>query len=209
MNDTCKHSIVVMGGSFNPPTRAHLTLMTAAIDGVGADHGIFVPSNHAYVKRKMSKTDMPDAIYSEEERFTMLSAMCFVDEQLSADPVEYGYKIRSGNSLVTMDAIQEKNPSAELYFLFGGDKLKTFTKWKTFDEFVQKYRIIVFKREENDPEKEINKTAVLREHRDAFVILPAPVGIENISSTMVRERLALGESAEDYLHPAVWKLICK
>ena len=197
-----------MGGSFNPPTRAHLTLMKTAIDGVGADHGIFVPSNHAYVKRKMSKTDMPDAIYSEEERFTMLSAMCFVDEQLSADPAEYGYKIRSGNSLVTMDAIQEKNPSAELYFLFGGDKLKTFTKWKTFDEFVQKYRIIVFKREENDPEKEIYKTAVLHEHRDAFVILPSPSGIENISSTMVRERLALGKSVEGYLHPAVWKLIC-
>lgn len=209
MNDTCKHSIVVMGGSFNPPTSAHLTLMTAAIDGVGANHGIFVPSNHAYVKRKMSKTDTPDAIYTEDEQLTMLSAMCAEDERLSADPVEYGYTIRSGNSLVTMDAIQEKNPGAELYFLFGGDKLKTFTKWKTFDEFVQKYRIIVFKREGNDPEKEIYKTAVLHEHRDAFVILPSPSGIENISFSMVRERLALGKSVEGYLHPAVWKLICK
>lgn len=198
-----------MGGSFNPPTIAHLALMKAAIDGIGANQGIFVPSNHAYVKRKMSKTDSPEAVFSEEDRLQMLCAMCGDDEQLSADPLEYTYKKRNGNSLATMDAIQEKNPGAELYFLFGGDKLKTFTKWKTFDEFVQKYRIIVFKREENDPEKEINKIAALREHRDAFVILPAPTGIENISSTMVRERLALGESVEDYLHPAVWKLICK
>jgi len=198
-----------MGGSFNPPTTAHLTLMKAAIDGVGADCGIFVPSNNAYVKRKMSKTDMPDAVYSEEERLNMLNAMCIDDERLSADPVEYGYKMRSGNSLETMNAIKEKNPEAKMYFLFGGDKLKVFTKWKTFNEFVEKYCIIVFKRDDNDPEKEISKTAALREHSDAFIILPSPAGIEHISSTAVRERLAHGESAEELLHPAVHKLISK
>ena len=117
-----------MGGSFNPPTAAHLTLIKTAIEGVGANHGIFVPSNHAYVKRKMSKTDTPDAIYSEEERPAMLSAMCAEDERLSADPVEYGYKIRSGNSLVTMHAIQEKNPDTELYFLFGGGQAEDLHK---------------------------------------------------------------------------------
>ena len=209
MKDICKPSIVVMGGSFNPPTIAHLILIKAAIEGVGADKGIFVPSNNAYVKQKMSKTDTPNAIYSEDERLTMLSAMCTEEERLSADPLEYAYKKRSGNSLATMDAIQEKNPDAELYFLFGGDKLKVFTKWKTFDEFVQKYRIIVFKREGNDPKTEIHKTKALREHSDAFVILPSPAGIEEISSTVVRERLIKGDSVEEYLHPSVCELICK
>lgn len=209
MNDIYNQSLVIIGGSFNPPTIAHLTLMTAAIEGVGATHGVFVPSNHTYVKRKMSRTDVPDTVYSEEERFAMLSAMCADDKRLSVDPLEYGYKMRSGNSLATMNAIQDKNPSTKLYFLFGGDKLKVFSKWKTFDEFVKKYRIIVFKREGIDPEAEINKTATLREHRDAFIILPSPLEIENICSTMVRDRLSLGASVEEYLHPAVWKLICK
>ena len=48
-------SIVVLGGSFNPPTLAHRKLLCAAMDGVGADRGIFVPSNDAYVTKKMSK----------------------------------------------------------------------------------------------------------------------------------------------------------
>ena len=48
--------LVVFGGSFNPPTLAHEKLLTAAMDGVGADRGIFVPSNDAYVTKKMSKT---------------------------------------------------------------------------------------------------------------------------------------------------------
>ena len=75
----------------------------------------------------------------------MLSAMCDDDKRLSADPQDYGCKMRSGSSLAAMDAIQVKNPGAELYFLFGVDKLKTFVKWKIFDEFVRKYRIIVCK----------------------------------------------------------------
>ena len=39
--------IVVMGGSFNPPTIAHLRLMQVAMDGVGARNGIFVPVSRA------------------------------------------------------------------------------------------------------------------------------------------------------------------
>lgn len=38
------NNIVVMGGSFNPPTRAHLQLMKAAIEAVDACQGIFVPT---------------------------------------------------------------------------------------------------------------------------------------------------------------------
>ena len=37
----------VMGGSFNPPTLAHLKVMEAALDAVDAYMGIFVPTNHA------------------------------------------------------------------------------------------------------------------------------------------------------------------
>ena len=47
--------IVVMGGSFNPPTRAHLQLMTAAMDAVCADRGIFVLTAHEYVEKKMKR----------------------------------------------------------------------------------------------------------------------------------------------------------
>ena len=47
--------IVVMGGSFNPPTLAHEKLMEAAVNAIGADLGIFVPSSDKYVTRKMNR----------------------------------------------------------------------------------------------------------------------------------------------------------
>ena len=39
--------IVVMGGSFNPPTVAHFKLMKAAIDAIDAGIGFFVPVSDA------------------------------------------------------------------------------------------------------------------------------------------------------------------
>ena len=38
--------IIVMGGSFNPPTIAHQRLLLGAVNELGADKGIFVPSSH-------------------------------------------------------------------------------------------------------------------------------------------------------------------
>ena len=40
--------IVVMGGSFNPPTIAHQELMKDAMKAVDAELGFFVPVSDAY-----------------------------------------------------------------------------------------------------------------------------------------------------------------
>ena len=45
--------IVVMGGSFNPPTVAHQVLMKTAMTAVDANLGYFVPVSDAYLRRKM------------------------------------------------------------------------------------------------------------------------------------------------------------
>ena len=42
--------IVVMGGSFNPPTLPYYRLMKEAIDALDADIGFFVPVNDACLR---------------------------------------------------------------------------------------------------------------------------------------------------------------
>lgn len=66
-----KH-IVVLGGSFNPPTTAHQKIMEHAMIAASADTGIFVPSSDAYVTRKMSKAKTDNQVYPENERAAML-----------------------------------------------------------------------------------------------------------------------------------------
>ena len=204
-------SIVVLSGSFNPPTLAHRKLLCAAMDGVGADRGIFVPSNNAYVTKKMSKTDYPSEVLSEKTRSAMLNALCAGDTRLSVDDGEYRFSGTSGNSLDTMRRLylQSQYPESEMFFIFGGDKLREFIRWKTWQEFCESFKIIVFRREGFDPENEIEQTKVLKEYRDSFVILPSPDGVDGISSTSVRDAVRVGdeELAKSMLMPEVFELL--
>jgi nicotinic acid mononucleotide adenylyltransferase len=44
-----KKKIIVMGGSFNPPTLAHYKLMKEAVKALGSDFGFFVPQGRLYI----------------------------------------------------------------------------------------------------------------------------------------------------------------
>ena len=67
--------IVVMGGSFNPPTLVHQKILLAAMEALGADRGLFVPSSHGYVQNKMEKLGQPQDVFSEQLRLEMLSRL--------------------------------------------------------------------------------------------------------------------------------------
>ena len=55
-----------MGGSFNPPTIVHHKLMKAAMEQLGADKGIYVPTSARSLRRKMRKAGFPEEVLSEE-----------------------------------------------------------------------------------------------------------------------------------------------
>lgn len=121
--------IIVMGGSFNLPTIAHLRIMQAALnqlpgDSIYGNKWIFVPSSNAYVKRKMSKKLSEERIIlSENLRLNMLESFKQYDSRISVDAREMGTSDVHGHTLQTLTEIQKENPDAEIYFIFGGDKL--------------------------------------------------------------------------------------
>lgn len=57
-NKENQSKIVVLGGSFNPPTTAHLALMKAAVDAAGAQLGLFVPTPFWYVEKSLLRQDI-------------------------------------------------------------------------------------------------------------------------------------------------------
>lgn len=199
--------IVVMGGSFNPPTVAHQRLLLGALDALGADKGIFVPSSHTYVSIKMRRAKLPKEVLPQDVRLRMLKAMCEDDPRLTVDDCEY-HRTEKGYTYESMETIQEKNPDAELYFLAGGDKVSVISRWHRIREFVDRFKILVVKREEDDPQTAIQENPFLREHQDRFVIIPAPDGLDGISSSEVRNRLRTGEpGVETLLHPKVMEIL--
>lgn len=199
-------AIVVLGGSFNPPTLAHQRLLLGAVEAIGAEKGIFVPSSHAYVSAKMRRGHPGEAL-PEFVRLRMLQVMAEEDPRLVVEDCEF-HRTGKAYTFETMEAIGEKYPDAALYFLAGGDKVSVISRWHRIREFLERFQILVVKRDGDDPEAALRENPFLSQHRDRFRVIPAPGGLEGISSSAVREKLRNGEAgAEELLHPGIWALL--
>lgn len=198
-------TVVIMGGSFNPPTLAHLRIMQAAVQAVDAEKGIFVPVSHAYLKRKMRKNGTSHLCFPDHLRMKMLETMCAEDERLEVSDLEL-YEVKAV-TYETMSAFSKQYPQAFCYFVAGADKLELFSQMAEYSDFLERFGIVLFYREGIDVEKEIESSESLRKNRESIVLVPQTKGMEQISSTAVRKRMLSGESLETYVCPATEELL--
>lgn len=199
--------VVVMGGSFNPPTRAHLYIMKAAVETVDACQGIFVPQAHDYVSKKMKKQKCRQDTLSESIRLAMLESFCKVDSRFSVSRIQM-LKSGRGYDYEMLEQIQTDFPDAEIYFYTGSDKLDILPRWHRIDELLEKFRILVARRGEDDLEMIKETKPYLAEHWDRFTVFDVPDDIRAISSTAFREKLHNNdESASEMVTPEVWEIM--
>ena len=195
--------IVIMGGSFNPPTLAHYRLMKHAIEAIDAAHGYFVPVSDAYLRRKMRHAH-PPVVLSPELRIKMLQAMCSGDNKMKVCDKEIG--TIEARTLPTLKSFKEEFPKYELYFVMGDDKLELLSHLTENGAFFDTSNVILYSRNLEGIEESLKNHRVLSEHIRSIVVLPQPKGLAGISSSLIRERMLLGESCEELLVPNVWEI---
>jgi len=200
-------NIVVMGGSFNPPTVAHLQLMQAALDGVCAQRGYFVPVSHAYLKRKMRRAEDGRMCLSENVRQEMLAGLCAIDGRMRISALEYGtVKARTYDTMV---ALQAQHPDAELYFVIGEDKLPQLKRWRLGVDGPENFKFIVFDRGDDSARQHPSDVADERLDARRFVFLPPPPDVAAVSSTAVRRSFLAGESVSALVPPCVAEVLSR
>lgn len=195
-------AVVIMSGSFNPPTIAHHKTMLAAVDALAAEKGIYVPTPAKGLRYKMRKAGFPEEVLSEEIRTAMLCAMAEEDPRLEVSDAEC--KHPKWHAMETMKHFREAYPDAELYYLIGSDNLAMFLRSRRLEKFLEYFHFAVVVRdgEYTDPVLMANEIAWAR--KDRFAIIPSPMEKDGISSTAVREKFRAGEpGAEEMLHPRV------
>jgi nicotinic acid mononucleotide adenylyltransferase len=77
-----RNKIVLLFGSFNPVTKAHVETLTKSMESIGADKGIFIPTSFEHIYSKMIKSQGRMAL-SNELRIKMLQSVCDSDNRLS------------------------------------------------------------------------------------------------------------------------------
>lgn len=200
-----KPKCIVIGGSFNPPTKAHLQLLQDAMKQTNADMGIFVPSSHAYVSRKMSRLQKDNQVFTESERLRMLQALIQNDPRLQIDTCEYGDN-GCGHTYETMVKLQKKHPNYTMMFLTGADKLTIIPRWHNHDKFFNEFEFVVATRnlsaynntDTSNVLQIIETHPVLRKYKHIFHVIQPDPSIANISSSELRQRMG-HRSVEDML----------
>lgn len=186
-------AIAIFGGAFNPPTLAHINLAKQILDNLSnIKKIIFVPVSTKYNKSGLAE---------DKDRFNMLKTICKEFNNIEVSDIE----LKSSRQLFTietLDKIQEQNKNKKIFFIIGTDNLKQLDTWHNVDKLLEKYKVIVLKRNNDNISEIINNSNVLSNHRESIVELKNIKPI-NLSSTHIREKLKKGEDISKLVPPEI------
>jgi nicotinate-nucleotide adenylyltransferase len=128
----------VLGGTFDPAHLGHLILGEVARQELALDRVVFVPAGQPW--RKDGREIAPGADRLQMLRLATEGNPAFEVSMLEID--------RPGPSYteVTLKALQDENPGAELFFILGGDALTDFPHWHDPQRIAQLATLAVAKR---------------------------------------------------------------
>ena len=183
--------IGIFGGSFDPIHTGH-AIIAHHIIGSGVIDQLWLmvsPINPLKVGKAR--------LVSDADRLRMVEMVSRTLDGVETSAFEFTMP-RPSYTIDTLNALQAKFPDDEFYLVIGADNWQVFDQWRNSDEILAKYHLLIYPR----LGYEVDIPVALR---DRVTLVDAPI-IE-LSSTMVRERLARGLSARYYVPDAVLQYI--
>ncbi len=179
--------VVVFGGTFDPPHRAHLELSAKAMRALNADAMLIVPAARSPHKETGPTVSDADRVAMLEMAFRGKPgvSICTLElERTSGDDADPSFTVD------TLEALRrELGPQVQLRLLIGADQAVAFHRWREVDRILAIAPPAVLLRPPLDSVEELDRR--LRQHwtpkQMAFWrswIVPAPVS--KISATEVR-----------------------
>ena len=173
----------IFGGTFDPIHHAHLILAREALEALNLEKVIFVPAAASPHKLEQ-KLAAPDV------RLEMVRAAIAGEPGFEFDPMELQRPAPS-YAVDTVEALRQREPDAQLFYLIGEDNVGRLATWHRFAELSEKVQFVVLDR---TGEKTVHPYQTIRRHLD-------------ISATNIRNTVARGRSIRYLVPPAVEKII--
>jgi len=168
-----KKKIGILGGSFDPPHKGHLTISKEAIKRLKLKKVIWAITNKNPFKEK-SKTNL-------SSRIKLCKKIIGDNNNIKIKFYEKILKSNKTINLINYLAINKKN---EIYFMMGADNLINFHKWYKWESISKKCNIIVFDRH-GFKKKSLNSTTFKRLNKKNLKFIEFKK--VNISSSQLRK----------------------
>jgi nicotinate-nucleotide adenylyltransferase len=202
-------SVGILGGTFNPPHLGHLALARHARDELELERVLVMP---AHIPPHKTAEQDPGS----QHRVRMCRLAVDGEPRISVCSLEVD---RPGPSYTvdTLRDIHASHPDAELTFIVGADIARTLPAWREPAKVLELARMAVGARMGAADEEVLETVASLsRSHDGAGVAGSRPTAgqvrflrmpVVELSSSIVRERVARGENVEPLVGPAVARYI--
>ena len=192
-----KKSIVIFGGSFNPPLNSHFSIAQQVLNQFEeVEKIVFIPVNKQYPK---------DGLLDNEHRYNMLKLVANKNRNFIVSDIDM-HGDKSLHTIETLEEMQKQFPDKEMWFLIGSDNLKELYTWNRPEELVSKYKILVMERENDKMEGIIENDELLYKHKENFIKVNEEIR-SNYSSTYVRAQIKDGKSVRYLLPDEVYEYI--
>lgn len=173
-----KKVVAVFGGSFNPPTVAHINLAKEILNNENIEKIILVPVSTKYNKNGLA----PD-----EVRYNMLQTICNKYNNIEVSSIELDTP-RQLYTIETLKMLQEQYPNNEVCFVIGTDNLKELETWHEAEDLINEFRIMVLKRDGDNMKEIIKQSPVLSKYENSFIFLDNIQQID-LSASYIREKI--------------------
>ena len=186
-----KYRIGIMGGTFNPIHYGHLIIAENAYEQFELDQVIFMPTGHT-----------PHKDYGGEEmtahRCEMVRLAIEGNDHFSLSTYEVDRR-EVNYTYLTLAAIHEQYPEAELFFIMGADSLFDFDKWRCPDLICKEAIILAAVRASMTESRVDEQISYLSDlYKGEIHRLESPNF--SVSSRSIRERIGKSETVR-YMIP--------
>ena len=206
-------SVILFGGSFNPPHRAHFRIAHAALDAFAPACMQIIPSGQPWQKSQVAPA---------EHRLAMLR-LAMADDQahwqtehtthypITINPLEIE-RDQPSYTIDTVQALRQNAPATHFIWLIGSDQLANFHTWRDWRDILTNTHIAVAQRAGHeisyeqliDPQLrdyyrqnhcEASDSVWRQQRSGLFIEFPAPAIA--VSSTQIRAQIRTGQTAPD------------
>jgi nicotinate-nucleotide adenylyltransferase len=189
--DELPRRIGILGGTFDPPHVGHLWLATLAADAIGLDRVLFMPAAQPPHKS-------PGGMTSAADRLVMTRLAIAGNETFELTLIEME---RSGPSY-TIDSVVELRrlygDDADLFLLMAADSLAQIDTWRQPDQLLERIEWVVGPRPGVALPDRSSLEGRFGANASRIHLLDGPS--LDVSSTQIRERVAVGDAIR-YLVP--------
>lgn len=176
-------------GSFNPVHVGHLIIANHILNHTDLEKIWMVVSPHNPFKKKSS-------LANNHDRLHLIILAIGDNPDIQASNIEFNLP-QPSYTIDTLTYLKEKYPQHEFCLIMGGDNLKSFHKWKNYEQILEHHKIYVYQRPSYD-------LGDLKDHK-SISVLKAP--LLEISASFVRKCIAEDKSIQYLVPESVYKYL--